>query len=175
MGWKFVAILAQVILAQAILAQQIPQIIQTLLNYVYMYICIGIVTLMSLWLRASSLKKIEPRELSSEFRVSHRENIDAVLDCGVAPTRQSVQSWKAYFCPQGECPLLPFSHYKKVSRTRSPWVRTKHLPAQGSTWSHLVLGFELSGVPVTCHHLLFFRSKTPLAAECHLFGNILLH
>ena len=46
--------------------------------------------------------------------------------------------------------------YKKVSRTRSPWVRTKHLPAQGSTWSHLVLGFELSGVPVTGHHFLCF-------------------
>ena len=31
--------------------------------------------------------------------------------------------------------------YKKVSRTRSPWVRTKHLPAQGSTVVALGFGF----------------------------------
>ena len=80
----------------------------------------------SLWLRASSLKKIEPRELSSEFRVSHRENIDAVLDCGVAPTRQSVQSWKAYFCPQGECPLEPFSQRHVTVQQGKSWRRKRN-------------------------------------------------
>ena len=45
--------------------------------------------------------------------------------------------------------------HRHVVRTRSPWVRTKHLPAQGSTWLHLVLGFEVSGGPPTGHHFKF--------------------